>query len=263
MRSVYLIANWKMNPLKKEEAVKLAKIIGQHVPAKSNVRVALCPPFLFIPALSGNKKIALGAQNCFYEKGGPFTGEVSAAMLAKAGCTYVIVGHSERRAMGEDNALINKKIIAALAAGLTPVLAVGEKTHPLTSAEEGHAHREMQTQIEEALQDIPGSKMKRIIMAYEPVWAISKGDPSHISATPEDVFSSTLLIRKTIANRYSRTVAESMPVLYGGTSNSHNLQSFLEEGHADGALVGGASLDAKEFSKMIRIASRHNEKNRE
>lgn len=258
MRPTYLIANWKMNPTKKEEAFSLLKSTEKAMLKKSNVHVVLCPPFPYLPLLASRKKVELGAQNCFWQKEGPFTGEVSPIMLVGFGCIYVIVGHSERREMGEDNALINKKIHAVLGAGLRPVFAVGEKTHAYSLRKEEVAEEQMRTQIFEGLKDVPQSKIKNIIMVYEPVWAISKGDPSHASAAPQDVFSSVLLIRQTIAKLYSRGIAEHIPVLYGGTTNSKNLLSILQEGHADGALVGGASLDAKEFSHMIQIASANN-----
>ncbi len=249
MHLLYLIANWKMNPAKKEDALRLLKSTQKSMPSASNVRVVLCPPYVYIPLMASAKKVELGAQNCFWQKEGAFTGEVSPSMLVNLGCKYVILGHSERREMGEDNALINKKILAALGAGLRAVVAVGEKTH---EREEG-AEKEMQTQIIEGLKDVPQSKIKNIIMVYEPVWAISKGNPSHVSATSQDIFSSVLFIRKTIAKLYSRTIAEQIPVLYGGTTNSKNLLGILQEGHADGALVGGASLNAEEWGKMIRI----------
>lgn len=262
MKDIYLIANWKMNPATLKEAEQLSASISggiKKIKPKKNINVVICPPYLYLKSVShkSTQALQLGAQDCFWGKQGAYTGAVSAPMLKDIGCRYVILGHSERREyFGEDDALINKKVRAALLSGLRPVLAIGEKTRNTFDGRGRHTN-ELDTIIEEqlrgALKGISSAQAANLIIIYEPVWAISKGNPHHQTATSDDVLTAILFIRKVLANLYSKTLAKRIPVLYGGSTTSRNLRSFLDDGGADGALVGGASLKADEFIKMIKV----------
>src|SRR3989344_1067746 len=181
MKQIYLIANWKMNPTTSKEARQLWSTIGKNVSTKGRARVVLCPPYSYLSFFSSSKNIALGAQNCFWEQKGAYTGAVSPLMLKDLGCTYVIVGHSERREyFAEDNQVVNKKVRAALSAGLRPVLAIGEKTRQ-TFDKQGRHTRELdpvvEKQLVEGLAGVSRAKIEQVIVTYEPVWAISQGNP--------------------------------------------------------------------------------------
>lgn len=259
MRNRYIIGNWKMNPETTAKAQELWGAVTNFARPSAGVRVVACPPHVYLGVLTPNKKIALGGQDCFWEKKGAYTGAISAAMLKELGCGYVIVGHSERREFfGEDDAAINKKVKAGLSAGLQVVVAIGEKIRN-TFDEQGRHTNELDpivgTQLVEALKGVSLKQAENLIITYEPVWAISKGNSSHVSATPNDVMIAVIFIRKLLSNLYSRALAERVPVLYGGSTNSKNLKSFLVDGSADGVLVGSASLKADEFLEMITIAS--------
>ncbi len=218
-----------MNPQSEPEAVKLAR-------AEDLKNAVIIPPFPFLgPVKKILKQAPLGAQNVFYEEKGAYTGEVSPAMLKKLGVRYVIIGHSERRRLGEDDAMIAKKVSAATAAGLIVILCVGE---PAGIYKKGNRATELF--IRKQLRFLKNKK--NLIVAYEPIWAIGTGKNAH----PEDAARVAQLIKSII----------SVPVLYGGSTNSKNAKSFLEKKEISGLLVGGASLDAKEFLRMIKIAER-------
>ncbi len=222
------IANWKLHPLKFKDASALcAKISG----IKTKNKVVLCPPLPYLPLLK--TKFELGAQNISAEKEGAFTGEVSAAMLKQFKVKYAIIGHSERRELGETDFEINKKIAQALENKIVPVLCVGFGIQKDEAEEEvlGHLKRQLQ-------EDLQGIDPKKVLVAYEPVWAIGTGKP----ATPEHAERVAMFIR--IQFKVSK-------ILYGGSSNAENFREFLER-QIDGLLVGGASLDPKQFGEMIQ-----------
>ncbi len=222
-----IIANWKMNPSTEGEAVKLAK-------AEDEKNVVIVPPFPFLKSVKNVlRNASLGAQDVFYEKEGAYTGEVSPVMLEKLGVAYVIVGHSERRRLGEDDAMIAKKVRAAMDTGLKVILCVGE---PLNVRRKGK--RAVDVFIKKQLSYIKNKK--NLIIAYEPVWAIGTGK----NADPDDAARVAEVIRKKLP----------VPVLYGGSTNSRNAKSFLEKKEIAGLLVGGASIDPREFGKMVTIA---------
>lgn len=254
MRSIYLIANWKMNPAGRKEALALWGGMKKKLPQSGRATVVLCPPFSYLGLVKPSKRVALGAQDCGWAKTGAFTGAVSPTMLKDAGCEYVIVGHSERREyFGETNEMINKKMKAALAAGLRPVLAVGEKARQTFDRRGIHTNELdpiVEKQLMEGLAGISAKKLEQILIAYEPVWAIGTG----LTPQPDEVFSAVLFIRKILTRMANRAASARIPVLYGGSTDSKNLEGFLRGGNADGALVGGASLDAKEFGEMVLIA---------
>ncbi len=231
MDNPLIVANWKMNPQTLEEAKKL-------VLSSDKKGVVFCPPFVFIKNVKELvKKAEVGAQNCFFEKGGSYTGEISPVMLKKLGCRYVVVGHSERRVyFGENNTLINKKIKAVLREGLTPIFCVGE------TREDANSMDDVREQIVEG---VSGLSAKKVIVAYEPVFAIGTGIPCDVKeAEKKKVF-----IKSVLAKNYNK--GEQVPVLYGGSVNAKNASSYIKEAGFQGLLVGGASLKAKEFEKII------------
>jgi len=231
MASKILIANFKMNPESEKEALNLAKSFDFK-------NVVIAPPFVFLESLSNVLKNAkLCAQDVFYEKSGAYTGEISTIMLKKLGVKYVIVGHSERRCLGETDEVIAKKIKAVINSGLKVILCVGE---PLSIKKRGDS--EVKKYIKKQLNKISNLKSKNLLIAYEPIWAIGTGK----NASPE--YAS--LIAKFIKSVLS------VPVLYGGSTNYKNSKSFLERDEINGLLVGGASLDKNEFKKMIYTSER-------
>lgn len=254
-----IVANWKMNPETLQEAKELFRAVQRGVQDLRDVEVIICPPFVYLEKLisssasaKGYGGLAFGSQDCFYEQSGAYTGEVSPSMLKSLGCTYVILGHSERRQyLGETNEIVNKKVKAALNAGLKIILCIGEDTRDSFDAK-GHWTHELDPKLKDelvlALDGVPKSKIGNLVVAYEPVWAIGTGN----AATPDDVLSAKIFIRKIIGDMSSRKTAETVRVLYGGSTDRKNAGDFIKEGHADGLLVGGSSLDVEEFVAMIK-----------
>lgn len=244
-----IVANWKMNPKTAKEAQALLKAAKEGVRGAKNIQVVICPPAIFLPVLVASASarrnsggLALGSQNCHWETGGAFTGEISADMLAKTGADYMILGHSERRQfMGETDEIVNLKIQAALKAKLKVILCVGEKFGEEMSLV-------VENQIAKALAGISVNQMKDLAVAYEPVWAIGTGH----NCSPDNALSAGLFIRKTLTKLYSRFLAEKVPVLYGGSVDDENDNAYIDQARLDGLLVGGASLDAEEFTRIIK-----------
>ena len=246
MAKKYIIANWKMNPSSSEEAIRLVRgILSQTLP--ENIELIIAPPFIYLDLIKKNfkKEIKLAAQNVGWFERGAFTGEISGLMLKNVGCDYVIIGHSERRhKIGETDEMINLKLKAAFKSGLNPILAIGEK-------ERGDdIIKVLNSQIKSDLYGIDASEIGRLIIAYEPVWAIGTG----LSDTPDHVLSSALLVRKIIGNLYTPDFAIDLPVLYGGSVTAENAADFIGQTGINGALVGGASLNIEEFLKIIKFA---------
>ena len=246
MAKKYIIANWKMNPSSSEEALRLIKNT-MAVQLPKNIELIIAPPFIYLYLVKKNFKneIKLAAQNVGWFERGAFTGEISGLMLKNIGCDYVIIGHSERRhKIGETDEMINLKLKAAFKAGLNPILAVGEK-------ERGDdIIKVLNFQIKSDLDGIETSEISKLIIAYEPVWAIGTG----LSDTPDHALSSALLIRKIIGNLYTPDFAIDLPVLYGGSVTAENAADFIGQTGINGALVGGASLNIEEFLKIIKSA---------
>lgn len=248
-----IVANWKMNPSSVDEAKQLSHAVRQGIRDVKNAEIVLCPPFPYLERLKmKDLGFKIGGQDCHWEQKGPYTGAVSPAMLKDIGCEYVIVGHSERKQyFGETNEIINKKVKAALKAGLKVILCIGEETRD-TFDSRGHWTHELdlkvKDQIADALRDIKKSQIQNIVVAYEPVWAVGTGNP----ATPDDVLSAKIFVKKIISNLYNRKEAGKVRVLYGGSTDRKNAASFIKDGQADGLLVGGASLDKEEFVEMIK-----------
>ncbi|MBI2462689.1 MAG: triose-phosphate isomerase [Candidatus Spechtbacteria bacterium] len=254
MKQFILVANWKMNPITVEGAQHLWNVVSKGIDGTDKTKVVVCPPFSYLHLFSSLKGISLGAQDCFWQQEGAYTGEVSPKMLVDLGCEYVIVGHSERREYAkEDNQIVNKKVKAALDARLHPILAIGEKIRETFDSRGKHTNeldRIVERQLVEGVAGVPKSRAEQLLIAYEPVWAIGTG----IAAESNDVFTAVLFIRKILSQLYSRSIADRIPVLYGGSTDSKNLTQFLQEGNADGALVGGSSINASEFLRMIKVA---------
>jgi triosephosphate isomerase len=250
MRKKFVAGNWKMYG-NSAAAKQLAVAIVQGLGNEDRVTVAVCPPFPYLKtvgdALAGSV-VQLGAQNAYIEKEGAFTGEISPAMLVDVGCRYVIIGHSERRhKMGETDDLINRKVKAALATGLQVIMCVGET---LQEREANQTERVLETQLTGCLTGLSGGQnpLAAVTIAYEPVWAIGTGK----NATPEQAQQAHAFIRNRIAKQFSPDAANALTIQYGGSVKPDNAAVLLHEPDVDGALVGGASLNADHFLAIIR-----------
>ena len=248
-----MAGNWKMN-LNHLEAIAVAQKLAYSLDDKDYdaVDIAIIPPFTDIRSIQtmvdGDRlRIQYGAQDLSPESSGAFTGDISGSMLAKLGCTFVIVGHSERRAIHkEDDALINKKIRAALANELTPIFCVGEE---LAIRESGAHVSHVVRQIRAGLDGFHKPELKKIVIAYEPVWAIGTGK----TATPEDAQEVCAAIREEIQEIGSPEIAANMRILYGGSVKSANIAEIMKQSDVDGALIGGASLDPEELARIAKF----------
>ena len=247
MRRPFIAGNWKMNT-NRASAVALAEALAKQAEAIDGADMAVCPPSCYLEAVGraiAGSKVALGAQNMYHEKDGAFTGELSAAMLCDLCCTCVILGHSERRhILGETDADVNKKVLAALAVGLTPIVCVGEL---LAQREAGKTAEVIQTQFDGSLAGLSADQMKKIVIAYEPVWAIGTGKV----ATPQQAEDVHLALRKIMEERYNKQLAEAVRLQYGGSVKPENAAELLKQPDIDGALVGGASLKADQFLGIV------------
>ena len=230
--------------LGREESVALARAVVEGTESSDNVEWAICPPHAYLDAVGRvvrESRVALGGQNMYHEASGAFTGEISAAMLVDLGCSYVILGHSERRhILGETNKAINLKLLASLQAGLIPILCVGET---LQEREAGQTSEVIHQQFEESLVGLSAEHMKRVVIAYEPVWAIGTGKV----ATPDQAEEVHADLRRLMEKRYNASVADTIRVQYGGSVKPENAGALLSQPNIDGALVGGASLKPVSF----------------
>lgn len=256
-RTPLMAGNWKSN-LNHQEAVVLVQKLAWTLDDKkhdySTAEVVVIPPFTDIRSVQtivdgDSLKISYGAQDVSAHAGGAYTGEVSAAMLAKLGCSYVVVGHSERREYHkESNALVNAKAKIAFSEGLVPIVCVGEG---LETRQAGEHVEYTVGQVAESLAGFSAEDIAKIVVAYEPVWAIGTGEV----ATPEDAQEVCAAIRNYISETWSKEVAEQTRILYGGSVKANNVASLMAKADVDGALVGGASLDADEFAGIARFAT--------
>jgi triosephosphate isomerase len=242
-----MAGNWKMH-LDRAGAVALAARVASRASEYAGVEIAVCPPFVYLEAVAAaiaGSPVALGAQNMYYQAQGAFTGEISPPMLVDLGCKYVILGHSERRAIfRESNDDINKKVHAAMAAGLTPIVCVGEQ---LAQREAGRTLEVVREQFDGSLAGVSGEQMATIVIAYEPVWAIGTGKV----ATPEQAEQVHADLRKLIESRYNAQVAAEVRIQYGGSVKPDNAGTLMSQTNIDGALVGGASLKAEDFFGIL------------
>jgi len=247
-----IIANWKMNPVSETEAKKLFLGIKKISSRLQSVQTVVCPPFLYINSLVDlykGHRVAIGAQDAFIKNKGSFTGMISPEMLEDIGVDYVIIGHSERRALGEDNELISKKILASVRSGLKVILCVGERERN----GQGEYFDFLEEQLLNSLDGISKNALKNVIVAYEPVWAIS-GNGENQAMTSEDIHEMTIFIKKVLSDKYGKKTKLPL-VVYGGSVNAKNTKDILENGNVKGLLVGKASLNIKKFSEILKIAN--------
>jgi len=249
MSKKIIIGNWKMNPLTLKEAEKLFSSVAKGISPVKKTEVVICPPFIYLERLKKirTSKIKLGAQDAFPGEVGAYTGEVSGEMLYKIGVKYVILGHSERRTLGESNSDINKKIKASLVAGLIPILCVGESVR-----DESHSYFNLvKTQLEECLVGVSKNSISKIIIAYEPVWALSS-TANRKDAISADSREMAIFIHKILSDKFGSNAGR-IRIIYGGSANEKNAEDFLKNGGVDGLLPGRASLDARKFVEIIKI----------
>jgi triosephosphate isomerase len=253
MRKKILAANWKMN-LTHAEAESYVEAFLNEVGEVNDVEIVIIPSFTSIPTLaqaSGNAPfIRLGAQNLHWERSGAFTGEISATMLRALFVKYVIIGHSERRALfGETDETVQRKVHTALEAGLRPIMCVGES---LAERESDSVQKVLRRQVEEGLKGVSSDHSSEIVLAYEPVWAIGTGR----TATPAQAEEVHAFLRSLLAELFDKTAADRIRIQYGGSVKPENTEDLMRQPNIDGALVGGASLDAHSFARIIRATEK-------
>tara|TARA_B100000900_G_scaffold252423_1_gene215121 strand:+ start:9825 stop:10574 length:750 start_codon:yes stop_codon:yes gene_type:complete len=246
MRKQIVAGNWKMNNDYVDSEILVSKLLGQH--KHSNTEVIIAPPFTnllaSINALKGSS-IKVAAQNMHFAESGAYTGEVSAAMLKSIGVETVILGHSERRAyFNESDDLLAKKVNTALAHEMRVIFCFGEE---LKDRKSGNENSVVESQIKRALFHLPEAAWSQIVLAYEPVWAIGTGE----TATPDQAQDMHAFIRKTLANAYAQSLADSVSILYGGSVKSSNAEEIFSKTDVDGGLIGGAALDAEHFTSIV------------
>lgn len=246
-----IVANWKMNPQSLKEAKEIFNGIKKAASKLPKVETVICPPFVYLSAFSfQSSAVRLGAQNLFWEKKGAYTGEISPAMLKNSGIKYVIIGHSERRALGETDEMINKKVKAALGEGLNVILCVGERERDL----DGEYLNFLKMQINEGLKGISKKLLANLLVAYEPVWAINSNANARAD-NPEAAMQIAIFIRRELLPLIGNQAARNIPILYGGSVNPENAGGFLEKAGMQGLLVGGQSLLIKNFGEILKIAN--------
>lgn len=241
-----IVANWKMHPLNARMAKVLASATKKAIGTTKGLLVIIAPPSVFLRDIAkGNKgnKVAYAAQYAHFESEGAHTGEISMPMVRDTGAAYILVGHAERRAMGETNDDTRKQVAAAISSGLKPILCVGEKVRD----EEGDYLEGFAQQLLTGLADVPKNKLKEVLIAYEPVWAIGGEE----SMTPNSMHEMSLYIRKVLMEPFGRS-ALSIPILYGGSINEASAKVMLEEGEVQGLLVGRVSINPARFAALIK-----------
>lgn len=247
MRKPIVVGNWKMFT-NIETATNLSKSLKENLKEIIGMEMGVCPPFTYLTTVKSileGSNINLGAQNSYWKKEGAFTGEVSPDMLKDIGCKYAIVGHSERRhQMNETDEMVNNKIKACLASGLTVILCIGELIEEM---QENKTETVLRRQLETGLAGITPEQTQKTIIAYEPVWAIGTGK----TATPDLAQKTHSFIRKFISNLFNETIAQNMRIMYGGSVKPGNIAELSAQTDIDGALVGGASLKADSFTDLI------------
>ena len=251
MRNPIIGGNWKMNKGTPSEAIEMLEELIPLVKKIGSVDIVIVPPFtVLFSAIQTvkNTNIMVGAQNMYYEEKGAFTGEVSPVFLKELGCKYVILGHSERRDIfNESDDLINKKLKKALKAGLNPIVCIGEH---LEERETGRTKDVIENQFKLTFKDLKSEELGRVIIAYEPIWAIGTGK----TATPEQAEEIHIFIRELIANTYGKNTAETVRIQYGGSIKPTNAKEIFKKENIDGGLVGGASLQSKSLYEIIKAA---------
>lgn len=248
MRKIIIAGNWKMNKTSLE-AIDLATALKRELLDIMEVDIVICPPFTSLSEVHevlNESNIAVGAQNLFWENSGAFTGEVSASMIKDTGASYVLIGHSERRQyFGETNETVNKKIFAAFECGLNPIVCIGEN---LKEREQNKTFEVIRHQFEGSFASLTNQDIEKIIIAYEPVWAIGTGK----TATPAQTQEVHQFIRGLILTSFNKDIAQNLRIQYGGSVTTENIADLISQADIDGALVGGASLKSDSFSKIVK-----------
>jgi len=250
-RKKIVIGNWKNNPQTPEEAKKIFKGIMKKATLLSGVETVVCPPTLYTGLFSKEKfgaKFRLGAQNVFHKTEGACTGEITAAMLKAAKVSHVIIGHSERRALGETDAIVAQKAAVLLREGFKPIICIGEAIHD----SEGEYLRFLENQITSSMALIQNNNMLDVIIAYEPIWTIG----AEQAMTGNDIYQTTLYIRKILRDVYNQTISDAMTIVYGGSVNPSNIQDIMTQGNVDGVLVGRDSLSPENFTNILTVVSK-------
>lgn len=253
MRRFLIAGNWKMNCGPAETSELLIGLKQKMNTVPDGVDVLVCPPEISLTTAAEELQasdIMFGAQNVHFEDNGAFTGEVSTAMLTEVGCHYVIIGHSERREyFVETDQMVNRKTLKALQAGLKPIICVGESL----DQRKKDVHQTMVAkQVQAALSEVDDPTVEDVVIAYEPIWAIGTGE----TATPDQAQEMHAMIRNVLSDLYDHSSAEAIRILYGGSMKPHNAEELLKQTDVDGGLVGGASLEAESFAKIIEIAEK-------
>lgn len=251
MRKPIIAGNWKMFKTR-DEALAFIYAVNEKMPSLEKVDTVVCAPFVVLRCLvkRQGENLRIGAQNMHFEEKGAFTGEIAPEMLTSLGVTYVIIGHSERRAMfNETDESVNKKLKAAFAHKLTPILCVGEH---LEERETGKTEQVIQEQLVKDLKDLTKEQVKELVVAYEPIWAIGTGK----TATAEVADETCGFIRQTVAKLYDNETAEAMRIQYGGSVKVNNIEELMKKPNIDGALIGGASLIPEDFIYFAEVAEK-------
>lgn len=246
MRKPIIAGNWKMNKTR-DEALQFIYAVKDNVVSNEEVESVICAPFPYLRCLVKRQgsQLRIGAQNMHFEASGAFTGEVAPGMLSSIGVSYVILGHSERREMfNETDETVNKKVHAAFAHNLIPIVCVGES---LENRENGTTNEVVEGQTVAALNGLTAEQVKQVVLAYEPIWAIGTGR----TATAEQANETIGYIRQVVERVYGKEVADAIRIQYGGSVNPSNIKELMSQEHIDGALVGGASLDPQSFLSLV------------
>ena len=246
-----LVANWKMNPDTLEEAKTIAEKIKKSVKNKKNLELIVCPPFIFMSEVANvfgsSKKLHIGAQDVFGGDSKSTTGEVSIQMLASSKVKYIIVGHSSRRNLGETDEIVAEKVVGAIKSGMNVILCVGENERN----ESGQFYNFVKEQMLKSLSKIKREQLKKLIIAYEPVWAIGKRDNE--AMMPEDLHEMVIYIRKVLSDKFGQENVSLIPILYGGSVSKRNVEGLALKGEVSGLLVGRESLNTENFKDIIDI----------
>lgn len=248
-----VIANWKMNPQTSIEAEHIFQEIKKTAVKLKRTHAVVCSPAIFLgdlQAIYSGEKISIGAQDVFWEKNGSYTGEVSVGQLKDSGVKYVLVGHSERRALGETNEIVKNKLDAVISSGMKAVLCIGESERD----DHGDYLAFITEELRSGLAGVSPKNIKNVIVAYEPIWAIGKCKEDAMS--PHDMHQMSLFIRKILMSMFQRNIASRVNILYGGSVERENAEELIKDGEIDGFLIGRASLEGKHFSDILNIVER-------
>jgi len=250
MSNKLIVANWKMNPRSGEQAKEIMAELNAKSKNLGDNRLVICPPFIFLNEVSNliisSKKILLGAQDVFIGEGVSHTGEVGTQLLKKAGVKYILVGHSERRAILDSDKVVKEKMIGALKEGFKVILCVGEKERN----EHGDHYHEIKKQIEDAIVKLPKKLIKNLIIAYEPVWAIGRGESEAIK--PDQLHEINIFIKRLVSDILGPKEVDKIKILYGGSVTKNNAKEIIGGGNVDGLLVGRESLKVENFVELIK-----------